>query len=285
MKKTLAFIIVIALVCSFCGCSRHNRAFLPGEQDFLNVNTVTGLLNRYETVFCFEKCINTVDGNELTRSWQFHQGANGEISQVMVGDELTLYYNRFLFESPDNGETVTYSVYLDEDVPSEQYFTKENVFDQESGAEIAFLDALEDHFRFTSKKVLDEITAEDYALWGAKAGDEIIGTHTVAKDDLRILKSELVLRRDGKNTTIAVSAWTYMREMQFHEVWDKYKNSEDRKLVTIEYGGEDKRRYFFPTGVIPHLLTDAEHELFMDEECTLPYVEAPITDSFTVYYK
>ena len=285
MKKTLAFIIVIALVCSFCGCSRHNRVFMPGEQDFLSVNSVKGLLNRYETVVCFEKCINTVDGKDLTRSWQFHQGANGEISQTIVGDALTLYYNRFLIESPDNGKTVTYSVYLDEDVSTEQYFNKGNLFGQDSGAKIAFLDAQDEYFRFTSTLVLDEITAEDYALWGAKAGDEIVGTHTVAKDDLRLLKSEQVLRRDGKTTTISASAWTYMRALQLHEVWDEYKNAEDRKLVTIEYGGDDKRLYFFPTGVIPHLLTDAAHQLYLDAEGTEPYVEEPIADSFTVYYK
>ena len=285
MKKALAFIVIIALVCSFCGCSRHNRAYMPGEQDFLSVNTVTGLLNRYETVFCFEKCINTVDGKDLTRSWQFHQGANGEISQVMVGDAVTLYYNRFLFESPDNGETVTYSVYLDEDVPTEQYFTKENLFGQESGAVIAFLDEKEENFRFTSTLVLDEATAEDYALWGAEAGDEIIGMHTVAKDDLRILKSEQILRRDGKDITIAASAWTYMRALQLHDVWNEYKNAEDRKLVTIEYGDDEKRLYYFPDGVVPHLLIGAEHQLFMDAEGTEPYVEAPITEPITVYYK
>lgn len=286
MKKVLVLILAGVLLLSVCGCGRQDKAFLPGTEDFLSVNTVTGLLNRYQSVACFEKRINTSDGVDQTCSWQYHQEPDGSVSQVIDGDVVTLYYNRLLLTTDDNGRTISYGVYLNEsDQPESLYFERENLFGQDDGAQITFLDQQTETFRFTSTRTLDEGMLEDYRYWEASAGDTVTGIYTVAKDDLRLLKSELSLTHDGEEKQILISAWTYLKPMQLHDMWEEYKNDEDRRLITILYEDGTEKRYFFPAGTTPTLYTDDGHQLFLDEEGTDPYVAEPITESFTVYYK
>ncbi len=286
MKKALSLLLATVLALSVCGCSRHKKVYLPEAEDFLSVNTITGLLNRYQSLACFEKLVNTIDGEDKTRSWQFHQEAAGGIVQQLDGDNVLLYYNRFLFTSPDDGKNITYGVYLNQSTqPENVYFQRENLFGQEDGAEIVRLDEQTETFRFAATLTLNESNIEAYRLWDVAVGDQVVGIYTVAKDDLRILKSEVSLHRGEEETLLSVAAWTYAKPIQFHEIWENYKNDEDRQLITILYEDGAERRYFFPTGTIPNLYTDDGHQLFMDEAGTIPYVSAPITEPFTIYYK
>lgn len=286
MKKSFLLVLVLILILSVCGCGNHNKSFLPDAEDFLSVNTVTGLLNRYQSVACFEKMVNTADGVDKTRSWQYHQESAGGVAQRIDGEEAELYYNRFLMTTPDDGKTVSYGVYLNEsDQPERIYFERENLFGQEDGAQIVLLDEQTETFRFTSTLTLNESNLETYRLWGAVAGDVVVGTHTVAKDDLRILRSETSLTHNGEEKLISVAGWTYLKPMQLHAFWETYKNDENRKLITVLYEDGTERRYFFPEGTTPSLYTDDGHQLFLDEEGAIPYVAEPITEPFTVYYK
>ncbi|MBO4954548.1 MAG: hypothetical protein J6D04_05340 [Clostridia bacterium] len=286
MKRMILLLLVLALTLTVCGCGNHNNEYLPEAEDFLSVNTITGLLNRYQSLACFEKLVNTADGEDKTRSWQFYETSDGGVSQHLDGDAVQLYYNRFLFTSPDDGRTVHHAVYLNKGREYEGvYFDRENLFGQEDGAEIARLDQQTETFRFTSTLVLNESNIEPYRLWDVAVGDTVVGTYTVAKDDLRILKSELHLKRGEEETLLSVSAWTYAKPLQLHAIWENYKNSEDRKLITIFYEDGEERRYFFPTGTVPTLYTEEGHQLFMDKEATVPYVAEPITEPITIYYK
>lgn len=286
MKKMLSLLLCVAMVSLFGGCGSRQTGYLPNAADFLSANTITGLLNRYETVCCFEKLLQTTVGEEVTRSWQYHQEETGGVVQTSFDKETTLFYNRLLLTTSDDGKEVHYGVYLNEsDQPEQLYFKRENIFGEQSGAEITFLDAPNaETFRFRSRFTITPLTEDEYALWDVKSGDEIVGVYTVSKEDLRILKSEVSRVRDGESIALYYASWVYSRPLQLHEMWEEYTGSENRKLLTVRYTDGTEKRYFFPTGVTPELYLDDGHQLFLDESGEIPYVSKPMTDALTLYY-
>lgn len=286
MKKVLILTLCIALVLAAAGCGSRGSAFLPEPEDFLSANTVTGLLNRYEMIACFERLMNTADRTDTTRSWQYYQKAEGGVAQVSDGAETTLFYNRLLLKTADDGRNVTYGVYLNEsDQPEKLYFQRQNLFGEDYGAEITYLDEEGGNLRFQSRFTIDAQSLEAYSLWDAEMGDEIVGTYTIAKDDLRILKSEVSKTHDGETELIAAASWAYSRPMQLHEMWEAYAGDETRRLITVKYADETEKRYFIPQGVTPELYTDPGHRLFWDENYETPYAPEPVTADITLYYK